>query len=257
MFTGIITDLGRVRDIRTDGDTRIEIGTGFDDASIADRRLDRLLGRLPDGDRQGAGLVRRPGLGRDAVAHHARRLATGHAGQSRARAEARRRARRASRLRPCRRRRPRALDDPGRSVAPLRLRGAAASRPLHRRERLGRRSTAFRSPSTRSTGARFGVNIIPHTLAVTTLGETGDGRSGEPGNRPVGAICCPSHRARVSVWTGRRSCRASRTSSKTPATGGCSSWSTTKTARTRAISSFRRRWRRRPRSTSWPSTAAA
>ena len=34
MFTGIITDLGQVRDIRAAGDTRIEISTQFDDASI-------------------------------------------------------------------------------------------------------------------------------------------------------------------------------------------------------------------------------
>ena len=34
MFTGIITDLGRVRDVRPERDTRIEIGTSFDDASI-------------------------------------------------------------------------------------------------------------------------------------------------------------------------------------------------------------------------------
>ena len=33
------------------------------------------------------------------------------------------------------------------------------------------RSTARRSPSTASTGARFDVMIIPHTLAVTTWGE--------------------------------------------------------------------------------------
>lgn len=34
MFTGIITDLGRVRSIRRDGDTRIEIGTSYDIATI-------------------------------------------------------------------------------------------------------------------------------------------------------------------------------------------------------------------------------
>lgn len=34
MFTGIITDLGRVRRVHADGDTRIEISTAFDDATI-------------------------------------------------------------------------------------------------------------------------------------------------------------------------------------------------------------------------------
>jgi riboflavin synthase len=34
MFTGIITDLGRVRDLRADGDTRIEIGTRYDTETL-------------------------------------------------------------------------------------------------------------------------------------------------------------------------------------------------------------------------------
>ncbi|MDZ4735005.1 MAG: riboflavin synthase [Rhodospirillaceae bacterium] len=36
MFTGIITDLGRVRRIRPDGTTRFEFETGYDTATIAD-----------------------------------------------------------------------------------------------------------------------------------------------------------------------------------------------------------------------------
>ena len=39
--------------------------------------------------------------------------------------------------------------------------------------------------------------------------------------------------------------------------GRMSSWSTTRTARTRAISSSPRRWRRPRRSTSWRATGAA
>lgn len=35
MFTGIITDVGRVRAIRPDGDTRIEIETAYDTAGVA------------------------------------------------------------------------------------------------------------------------------------------------------------------------------------------------------------------------------
>ena len=35
MFTGIITDVGRVRAIRADGDTRFEIDTAYDTATIA------------------------------------------------------------------------------------------------------------------------------------------------------------------------------------------------------------------------------
>ena len=34
MFTGIITDLGRVRDLRADGDTRIEIETRYDTETL-------------------------------------------------------------------------------------------------------------------------------------------------------------------------------------------------------------------------------
>ena len=51
------------------------------------------------------------------------------------------------------------------------------------------------------------------------------------------------------AFRGRR--RRSRRSSRRRATGGCSSWSTTRIARTRATWSFRRRWRRPRRSTSW------
>ncbi len=35
MFTGIVTDIGTVRDVRRDGDTRFEIGCGYDTAGIA------------------------------------------------------------------------------------------------------------------------------------------------------------------------------------------------------------------------------
>lgn len=34
MFTGIVTDLGRVQDIRSEGDTRIEIASAYDMASV-------------------------------------------------------------------------------------------------------------------------------------------------------------------------------------------------------------------------------
>jgi riboflavin synthase len=35
MFTGIITDIGRVRALRSDGDTRIEIATGYEERAIS------------------------------------------------------------------------------------------------------------------------------------------------------------------------------------------------------------------------------
>ena len=51
-----------------------------------------------------------------------------------------------------------------------RSRGARAARALHRRQGLdrGRRRQPHRQCAL--TGARFTVNLIPHTLAVTTLG---------------------------------------------------------------------------------------
>ena len=80
MFTGIITDVGQVRAVdarRRHGaspsrhrstSTRLAIGASIACAGVCLTVIEK-----------GRGLVRRPGLGRDAGAHHARRLARRHA----------------------------------------------------------------------------------------------------------------------------------------------------------------------------------
>ena len=115
-------------------------------------------------------------------------------------------------------------------------------------------------------GVVFGVNIIPHTAAVTTFGELAPGHAGQPGNRHAGALRRAAdgvHRRwtfnepvpedRASLHDYITECR--RASSRKRAPGACSSWSMTRTARTRATWSSRRSSRRPTRSTSWPARA--
>ena len=118
----------------------------------------------------GRRLVRRQRLGRDAVEDHARHLAGRHAGQPGARAAHRRRAGRPYRLRPCRRRRRGACPPTPengstrwlfRVPQPL-ARFIAPKGSVADRRRLADRQRG-------ATGRDFGVNIIPHTAAVTTL----------------------------------------------------------------------------------------
>ena len=78
MFTGIVTDIGRIERLEDRGDLRARIRCAFAPASIARRRLDRLRRRLPDRGRPRPGgrgrLVRRRRLRRDPGAHqHPRR----------------------------------------------------------------------------------------------------------------------------------------------------------------------------------------
>ena len=192
MFTGIITDLGRVRcdpqPTATPGSRSrpptttpaVPIGASIACSGVCLTVVDKARG-----------LVRRHGLGRDAVAHDARRLAGRHPGQPRTGAEARRRAGRPPRLRPCRRRRPSRLD---------RRRTATSQRFVFERPRQLARFIAPKGSIAvdgisltvnEVDGARFGVNIIPHTLAVTTFGAAQARRSGQPGNRHAGALCRP------------------------------------------------------------------
>ena len=53
MFTGIITDIGTVREIRPGGDTRFVIATGLDLGDLAIGASIACSGVLPDGDRDG------------------------------------------------------------------------------------------------------------------------------------------------------------------------------------------------------------
>ena len=58
MFTGIITDIGTVRTAEQRGDLRLTIACALRPRHGRPRRLDRLLGRVPDRGRQGRRLVR-------------------------------------------------------------------------------------------------------------------------------------------------------------------------------------------------------
>ena len=103
MFTGIITDIGTVRSAEQRGDLRLTIATGYDLGDDRPRRLDRLLGRVPDRGRQGRRTGSRSMSRREtAVADRGGPVARGRPPQPRARAAHGRRARRPYRHRPCR-----------------------------------------------------------------------------------------------------------------------------------------------------------
>src|SRR5512144_445401 len=174
MFTGIITDLGRVRHVRADGDNRIEISTSFDDASIpigasiacsgvcltvidkgpgwfAVQASAETLSCTTLGDwRPGTpvNLERALKLGDELGGH----IVAGH------------------------------VDGVGR-VAAITPEGASCRFVFEAPPQLAR----FLAPKgsvavdgisltvNEVEGARFGVNIIPHTLSVTALGEAGPG----------------------------------------------------------------------------------
>jgi len=174
MFTGIVTDLGRVRDVRNDGDTRMEITTRFDDAAIpigasiacsgvcltvidkgagwfAVSVSTETLSRTTLGDwRPGTAvnLERALRVGDELGGH----LVSGH------------------------------VDGVGRALA-ITPEGASRRFVFEAPAQLARfiaskGSVAIDGISltvNEVDGARFGVNIIPHTLSVTTLGEAGPG----------------------------------------------------------------------------------
>ena len=64
MFTGIVTDVGEVLAVepQAEGLRRLRIACSYDRASIAHRRFDRLLRRLPDRGRDRRGKAAAPGL---------------------------------------------------------------------------------------------------------------------------------------------------------------------------------------------------
>ena len=173
MFTGIITDVGTVQLVAKRGDTTLQDRDRLRSGDDRHRRVDRLLGRLPDGRRQGrrrrrrwfsvdasAETLSKTTLGAwtvgtrvnlerslkvgDEIGGH---IVSGHVDGV---GEVVQVSRKATRTR---------ID----IRAPKQLAKFIAPRARSR-------STAFRSPSTRSTARHFGVNIIPHTSKVTTWG---------------------------------------------------------------------------------------
>ena len=102
MFTGIVTDVGTVRSAEQRGDLRLDDRHRLRPRHGRPRRLDRLLGRVPDRGRQGRRLVRGRRFGRNRLEDRRGSVARGRAAQPRALAAPRRRARRPYRHRPCR-----------------------------------------------------------------------------------------------------------------------------------------------------------
>ena len=153
--------------------------------SLRRGRLDRLRRLLPHAvdvqqGQEGRDLRGRS-LQRDAGAHHARRLAGGTPHQSRARADARRRARRPSRDRPCRgRRQDRSSARQTATACTIRVRG----RPRNFARFIAPKGSIALDGISLTVnevdGTRFGVNIIPHTLDAHRRGGTAARRSGKP-----------------------------------------------------------------------------
>ncbi len=175
MFTGIITDLGRVRDIRAEGDTRIEIGTGFDDASIPIGASIACSGVCLTVIDKGPGWFAVQASAETLALHYPGRLATGNPSQSRARLENSATSSAGISFR--------VTSTESAGVIAITPEGASrrfifeAPQPLARFI-ASKGSIAVDGISltvNEVDGARFGVNIIPHTLTVTTLGEAGPG----------------------------------------------------------------------------------
>ena len=171
MFTGIITDVGTVRSAEQRGDLRLTHRLRLRPRHRRPRRLDRLLGRLPDRGRQGRRLVRGRRSAGNRVAHRAGPVARRRAAQPRARAAPRRRARRPYRHRPCRRASARSSASAPKAARPA----SAFARPPtlgadHRRQGLdhARRRVADRQRgrATPTDGTAFlGQHHPPHRRA--------------------------------------------------------------------------------------------
>ena len=69
MFTGIITDIGRIKRVEPRADARVTIETAYDTASIALGSSIALFGRVPDARRSRPGLVFDGRVRRNPCAH--------------------------------------------------------------------------------------------------------------------------------------------------------------------------------------------
>ncbi len=190
MFTGIITDVGRVRSIKqTARDRRYEIETAYDlagvDIGASISHSGCCLTVVEKGDRWFAVEVsgetlsaRRPSASK----------AMGDPGQSGAGGAGRRRAGRTYCFRPCGRGGAGAVGDARGRLAPPFKHPLCARAPLHRFiARKG--SIAVDGVSLTVNEVEddvFELNIIPHTWEVTTLGRLKPRSQGEPGDRRSG-----------------------------------------------------------------------
>ena len=172
VFTGIVRERGTVVSVEGGGDgMRLVIeapATAGRRRSATPSRSTASTSRRPRSSTGAIDVHRRP---RDARAHDARTPRARRRGQPRAGAARGRSARRALRPGPRRRRRRASARSSARASA-LRVcvRDAARPAPLLSSRRARSPCRASRSPSPRSTTTTFGVALIPHTLADTTLG---------------------------------------------------------------------------------------
>ena len=183
MFTGIVTALGTVRGIAPLGsgdDMRLVIAAPWPDtASIAIGASIACSGCCLTAIEVGADWFAADASAETLAQDHARHLAGRHAGQPGALAAGRRRTRRPHRLGPCRRRR-RGAVAPTRNTA--RPAGVSAS-PLHLARFIAAKGSVAVDGVSLTVNEvaddTFGVNIIPHTAAVTSFGSL---RPGDPVN---------------------------------------------------------------------------
>ncbi len=178
MFTGIVTDVGRVAALapQTDStDTRIAIETRFAVADIALGASIACSGCCLTVVETGDGQFAVQGLGRDPRAHHLGRLGRRQPGQSGA---ARCGSATSSAVIWCR-----AMSTGSRgwcraSRSPAARVGSSSCRPASSawwRPRDRSRSTACPLTVNHVEGTRFGVNIIPHTFENTGFSDLGAG----------------------------------------------------------------------------------
>ena len=180
MFTGIITDIGRIEAAEQTGDLRLRIACGYDMARVDLGASIACSGVVPDRRRQ-----RRDWFAVDVSAETIARTAPGlwevgtRLNLERA-LEAGRRTWRPYRHRPCRRRRrwsrprPRSADRLGSPSSPapeidayIAAKGSVA---------LDGVSLTVNEVESLSEGVRFTVNIIPHTAAQTSFADVAPGR---------------------------------------------------------------------------------
>ena len=131
MFTGIITDIGTIESVEQRGDLRVRIATAYDTASVDLGASISCSGVCLTVIDKAPGLVHRRRVGRNRRAHRAGAMERGPQAQPRTRDEAGRRARRAYRHGPCRRRR--------------RSRARSSRRAIRASSRFASRATSRRS----------------------------------------------------------------------------------------------------------------
>ena len=169
MFTGIVTDIGKIRvagkNRRHPPCYRVPVRS----RQYRNRRVDRLFGRLPDGCRESprrrrTGMVCRRCVPGNARQDDTRRVARRQPDKSGTVLEDWRRTRRPSGQRSCGCDRGDSFDYAGRGLHAVPVPGAGRTGPLHRGQRVGLPWTAPRSRSTTSTVPSLASTSFPIRL---------------------------------------------------------------------------------------------